>query len=343
MNDRYQFVCIAEHKKLEADIADEQAKFVQLGYKSWWSQARATAEGGVSGGTSIHAHRCFMGRRLDWSSLPKGRYLPAEPANWTAIVVRGYVNVIVVTAYFKDGIGMVGENIAMMAEISGWLLAAALPWVMVADWNTTPKLLQDSGVLDGLEAEILVPRDCAATCSMGSGRLIDFVAASKSMAPAIKVEADYMAPVRPHVAIRVHLNLKFFDDRIRVLAAPPVPQVLAMGKAQHRSFCGMPEDESVQAKRRKLPRMGAKTRGQLRSTQRTWKQTRLKSRQLLRLSPGRRQGRWPGRWFAPDRPECKSARRMLVKPSWPLTIRARFCSRTVSLLRPMRLTPARVW
>ena len=259
MAHRYQFVCIAEHKKLEADIPDEQAKFVQLGFKSWWSQARATPEGGVSGGTSVHAHRCFMARRLDWSSLPKGRYLPAEPMNWTAILVRGYVNVIVVTAYFKDGIGMVAENVAMMADIAGWLLAAGLPWLIVADWNTTPELLLQSGVLDGLEAVVLAPRDCSATCSMGSGRLIDFAVASKSMAPAILVEADYMAPVRPHVALRVHLNLKLFDDMIRVQAVPPAPRVPAISKAQHRALCGIPEDASAQAKRRKLPRKGSQS------------------------------------------------------------------------------------
>ena len=94
---------------------------------------------------------------------------------WTGVLVQGLSNFIVVSAYFKDSIGMHGENRAMLSKILAWVRASGLPWLIAADWNTTPKLLAESGALNGMNAKIVVPADCAITCSSGIGRLLEFV------------------------------------------------------------------------------------------------------------------------------------------------------------------------
>ena len=71
-----QFVCLAEHKKAEECIGDAQTKWRKLGFKSWWSQAVRTGNGGVSGGTSIHGHRCYVASRLDWARVDGVTHLP---------------------------------------------------------------------------------------------------------------------------------------------------------------------------------------------------------------------------------------------------------------------------
>ena len=89
---RYHLVGTAEHKKLPEDLVEVQDKFINMGYKSWWTQAVRTDAGGVSGGTSLHASSYFTAQRLDWAELPRGSYLPADPKNWTGTVIHGAIN-----------------------------------------------------------------------------------------------------------------------------------------------------------------------------------------------------------------------------------------------------------
>ena len=123
---RYEIFCLAEHKKSADDILAAQRKMQNMGYKSRWTQARKTP-GGVSGGTSIHAQRCFKGHRIDWPDLPPGRHLHNDPDMWTGVKIQGKTNFVIVTAYFKDGIGMTGENVTMMAAILAWVRSVGLP------------------------------------------------------------------------------------------------------------------------------------------------------------------------------------------------------------------------
>ena len=87
----------------------------------------------MSGGTSVHLRRYFKAHRLDWASLPAGQVLPVDPAMWTGTVIHAAINVVIVVAYFRDGVGMKDDNVAMLTEILGWIKSAGLPWVTIAD------------------------------------------------------------------------------------------------------------------------------------------------------------------------------------------------------------------
>ena len=257
VRDEFHFVGLAEHKKLEHDIPAAQDKFKAMGYKSWWTQAKVK-EAGASGGTSIHIHRCFVGKRLDWSAIPSGRVLPVEAANWTGVIVHGHINFVIIVAYLKDGVGMNSENLALVADMVAWILATGLPWFIAADWNMTPTELIQSAALRELHAEVIVPMQCELTCSMGKGRMLDYVLTSRSLAPLIRVHPEYLAPVKPHTAIRVEIDLEPLSDKIRVLSTPHNPVVLPIKKKEHQTDMNIPDDPALQAKRRKLPRAGVK-------------------------------------------------------------------------------------
>ena len=259
MEVRYHCILLAEHKKREHEVATIQKRFVSMHYKTWWTQAKRTEQGAASGGTSIHLQRCFVAKRLDWPNLKAGCHLPTVPMNWTGTIIHGNINLVLVVAYFKDGIGMAGENLELLAEIVSWMLASGLPWVLVADWNCTPSQLMAANVMTHIKAAIIVPKDCAATCAMGSGRLLDFVMACPIMAPLLKVRTQLDIPVKPHIGISISIDLEPMEDKIRILSAPPLPSVTAIKKDKHRVSMELPPDPSVEARKRKLPKKGAWT------------------------------------------------------------------------------------
>ena len=251
----FQLLCLAEHKKLQHEIAEAQEKFIGLKCKSWWTQAKCTEANAASGGTSIHLDNCFMAKRLDWANLQKGMHLPNDAVNWTGVIVRGAINFVVVVAYFKHGIGMTGPNIGLAVDIFSWATSTGLPWLVIADWNATPEELLKAQILADNMA-IVVPEDCAVTCSMGQGRIIDYVVASDSMSRLITVTTDLAVPITPHVALRVSIDLSPLENQIRVISAPPAPMVPCINKKDHRTMVGIAEDPKEQARKRKLPRKG---------------------------------------------------------------------------------------
>ena len=99
LSGRYHVTGFAEHKVTEDRIESVQARFSAMGHKSWWIQARRT-DAGVSGGTSLHIKKCFKGHRVDWASLPKGKLPHVEPRIWTAVIIQGLINFVVISAYF---------------------------------------------------------------------------------------------------------------------------------------------------------------------------------------------------------------------------------------------------
>ena len=253
--DRYQCFGLAEHKKPREDIETAQKAFVGAGLKSYWTQARRT-EKGVSGGTSVHIKRHFKANRLDWASLPDGQVLPVDPAMWTGVIIHAAINIVIVVAYFKDGVGMNEENVSMLTDILGWVKAAGLPWIIVADWNMTPQDLIGSGMLGSLAAEIVTPADCEATCSAGTGRLLDFAVVSEVLAGSVMLGVDLVIPTKPHVGLSLAVRLEAMQERILVLQAPPIPRLAHVNKKDHRAVIGLAEDPELTLRKRRLPRKG---------------------------------------------------------------------------------------
>ena len=81
----------------------------------------------------------------------------------------GYDSFLATAAYFKDGISMTGINMELLAEISNMYTAAALPGFIGADWNREPATVRATGVLNVLNASLVVAEGCLGTCTAGRG------------------------------------------------------------------------------------------------------------------------------------------------------------------------------
>ena len=66
--------------------------------------------------------------------------------DWSMIIVRAkHVSYIVVMAYFDHTIGPVGRNLLKLQQIQRCLLYFKLPFVLFADWNMPPEVVQQTG------------------------------------------------------------------------------------------------------------------------------------------------------------------------------------------------------
>ena len=193
---------------------------------------------------------------------------------WTGVTIQGLINFLVISAYFKDAIGMKEENLGMLTEIPSWVVATGLPWLIVADWNVAPEQLAESSGLSGVEAVIIPPKDAVITCSAGKGRVLDFAVASSSMAPMVEVGVEMALETRPHVALSVKISLDMLNDKVLVLSAPPIPDTLKVKKSDHRIEMDIPENPEIVARKRRLPKKGR------------WKQQDEVHEKLLDMAPG---------------------------------------------------------
>eukprot|EP00959_Pyramimonas_sp_CCMP1952_P171308 3579657-Pyramimonas_sp.AAC.1 len=57
-----------------------------------------------------------------------------------------------------------------------------------ADWNLEPDELTKSGLLEVWDGETVTPSGCSATCTLGSGSLIDYVVVKRGFADQLRVK-----------------------------------------------------------------------------------------------------------------------------------------------------------
>ena len=76
---------------------------------------------------------------------------------------------VLVTAYFIDSIGPVGENWDLLMKIAEFVHGLDMVWVIGADWNCSPKDLVDSGWLELVGGCIVAAPDSVGTCKTRSG------------------------------------------------------------------------------------------------------------------------------------------------------------------------------
>ena len=64
---------------------------------------------------------------------------------------------LVVSAYFKDGLGASGFNLDLLEKVGEWLLAQRRPWLLMGDFNMSPSALASTGWLERVAGVVLAP------------------------------------------------------------------------------------------------------------------------------------------------------------------------------------------
>ena len=116
-----------------------------------------------------------------------------------------------------------GPNKQRTEQALQCIMAAKVPWLVIGDFNRTPQEVANSAWCKFLRGVVLTP-DVAFTCtntSHSGGSLIDFVVASRDLAPKLTLRPILHYGFKPHVvSIRVLINADVEPDLGRRLAVP---------------------------------------------------------------------------------------------------------------------------
>ena len=153
-------------------IAGRRAQLVQKGWRSQWTEARATGRGGNSGGTLLAWGRQHFVQQL----LGEGGFAEKQDANddwaivvWNMVGLRFAVGVV----YLDDSAGLNKANLAKLHTLGAALAQLRVPFLIYGDWQLEPPELMACGWVQKLGALVLPPAGCQITCTTGRGRLLD--------------------------------------------------------------------------------------------------------------------------------------------------------------------------
>jgi len=90
----------------------------------------------------------------------------------------------------------VKANMAKLSNLGAILKTVQAPWIVAGDWNCTPQQLAKTGWLELVDGEVVTAYNTDYTCTLGVGRMIDFVVVShraRHLLPANSIKADFGA------------------------------------------------------------------------------------------------------------------------------------------------------
>ena len=172
--------------------------------------------GGNSGGTAV-ATKIHIG--ITAPMLP-GRFdknndnlYEVVPGHLSAVVVNGWVRsrCLAISVYMDVADKFKVKNRAILLAMGMLIVANALPFVAMCDWNNTPPELADTGWLDTVDAYAIAPH--APTCCTAmakTGSVIDYAVVSNRLASMVDyIMADEDDPFQPHrrVVMKMHGNM----------------------------------------------------------------------------------------------------------------------------------------
>ena len=130
---------ISEHHLLQDGIDRASVKLQRQGLVSYWSPARATGNGGTSGGTMVAAkqwcrptHLCPGWQQEAAAELPQFRDITP------VMVTHGPARFLLISVYLTVGVGLAG-NEAKIQHLVACARAHNIPWVAIGDWNCPPQ------------------------------------------------------------------------------------------------------------------------------------------------------------------------------------------------------------
>ncbi|CAE7262284.1 unnamed protein product, partial [Symbiodinium sp. CCMP2456] len=187
-----------------------RASLAGVGLHSFWAGA---TEGKQSKGGIVVA--------TPWQSHPRlVQERTVEGCGYLAVELpRVKWRLVVITVYLKAGTGLhVEPNASLLADLMA--LTKTLPnWVAAGDWNVDVDKFASTNINTILGAEIIADKAAA----ISTGNTLDFVLASRSVAPMLTLTVDKAVPFAPHFALNLTLNLEHGMCHLPTLPAFPGP------------------------------------------------------------------------------------------------------------------------
>ncbi|CAK0829203.1 unnamed protein product, partial [Prorocentrum cordatum] len=118
-------------------------------------------------------------------------------------------SLLIVGVYMTSSIGP-KANAPKLANVGTLVSTVQGPWLAIGDWNMTPKELAGTGWLGLVNGSVIVPSNTDYTCTLGSGRMLDYIVASPHALPWVEsLSADFQAVEgagKAHYGLQLSLN-----------------------------------------------------------------------------------------------------------------------------------------
>ena len=224
---RVDCLCLQETRLCSQDqVSQARAWADQAGWNLGLGSAERTGEGPLqtSAGVGV-ATRSYIG------SAPVGsQCLEAYGHRICAAHVNGMLGggFTLVSLYMKDGLEVQGINVDILRDLGAFLLQLEEPWMVAADWNMEPEVLETSGWLGAVTGAVVAPEGC--TCTKGLGAKLDYFVLHEALVDfVIGIEVLDRAPLSPHSPVCLTLGGLSLGhrmlQRVRWRAFPPRPAV----------------------------------------------------------------------------------------------------------------------
>ena len=133
--------------------------------------------------------------------------LEAHRGRLLVVQIEGMIRggFLAVSAYFKPGEGIRGQNAAMLEDLGAYLRGQDKPWVVAADWNWCPSDLEQSGWPGAIGGAIVCPE--GPTCTSGFGSTLDYFVLSEALVGFVtSVQVLHWAPTAPRSPVALTLE-----------------------------------------------------------------------------------------------------------------------------------------
>ena len=186
-------------------------------------EASDTGRGGNSGGHLFTVREGQSAYKLHSFDLQGNGFL----AN---VLQRQQMELVLVTLYLKCGEDLNSQaNATVLGQLAAFLQELATPWIVAGDFQVPPLQWEGHNLLNVLKAEVV----CAGQPTMISGAEIDYVLASRCVAPFISIKVNWDVPWKPHAALNIKL-----DQEAPRLVLPQLTQYMAVPKLDDQVLVG---------------------------------------------------------------------------------------------------------
>jgi exonuclease III len=220
-------VLVQEHHLSEREIASASVWALSHGWKSFWTPAVITDDGGTSAGTAILARSEFglIDKHVFEASTHRGIAGTFQ--------YPGTPELKLVSLYLESGSPLQGDSARLVKQAVGFLQTWAKPFIIGGDFNCTPCTLQKSRLTEGLDAQVVAPPEKYGTCKgqKGRSRVIDYFLVSGSLVKAVnEIRVIPMAGISPHSPVAITFAARVGSMQVRkLMKAPKLPTKRIIG------------------------------------------------------------------------------------------------------------------
>ena len=192
-------VLVQETKRLAGptEIAAERAA-ARMAWSASLEPSKCTDAGGISAGVAVCV-RSHIGLALPRIAVAAKELSARVQVRWMGAMCRGGVHLI--SAYLWTAEGLSKRNLDLLQALAEVVQAVDGPWILAADFNLRPELLEKSGWLKMVRGTAFCTE--APTCGE---QIYDYFVVSEGLAPAVRgVHLVADGGFAPHRPVRLYL------------------------------------------------------------------------------------------------------------------------------------------